>query len=92
MGEQNGWATIAAMLGTSAAVLRTAAAPWINEPRTPPMTPEQFSARLAELNTIAEQLNNTNLVEQQIREAMAPTDIPMTLPTQGKIRLVSDSD
>jgi hypothetical protein len=79
MDEQNGWATIAAMLGTSTGVLRQAAAPWVEDPQIPPMTPEVFLARLAQLNAIEARLNNTNLVEDQIRAAMEPTDIPISL-------------
>lgn len=88
--SDNGWVTIAAMLGTSAAVLRQAAVPWTEDPATPPLTPEAFLSRLDELNAIARQLNDTNSTEQQILLALEPTDIPISLLKPAALRLVSD--
>jgi hypothetical protein len=48
----------------------------------------EFENRLAEVRGLAEQLNNTNLWEHAIREAMEQTDIPASLPTAGGPRFV----
>lgn len=84
----DGFAVLAAMLGVDAGVLRAIAAPWITDDKTPPITTVEFERRLTEAQGIAEQLNNTNLWEAAIREAMEQTDIPVSLPTAGVPRLV----
>jgi hypothetical protein len=86
--ERSGFAVIAAMLGVDAGVLRAVAQPWIDNGRTPPITTVEFENRLATAQGIADQLNNTNLWEHAIRDAMEQVDLPLELPTAGVPRLV----
>lgn len=87
-----GYAVIARMLGVDVTVLRAIASQWEADPAKPPITITQFEERLADAQGIAERLNNTNMWEQAIRESLDPTDIPLTLPTQGVPRLIKDQD
>jgi hypothetical protein len=86
--ERSSFAVMAAMLGVDAGVLRAVAAPWIQNERTPPITTVEFEKRLAEAQGTADGLNNTNLWEHAIREAMEQADLPLELPSTGVPRLV----
>lgn len=86
--ENNGWVTIAAMLGTSTAVLRLAAQPWTDDINTAPVSGARFVARVAELSNLAQKLNDTNLTDQNVVEALDQTDLPIGMGWGGRQRLV----
>lgn len=86
--ERTGYAVIAQMLGVDVTVLRAVSEQWAADPTKPAITWIEFEKRLTDAQAIAEGLNNTNLWELAIREAMDQTDIPLTLPTAGVPRLV----
>jgi hypothetical protein len=86
--ERSGFAVLAAMLGVDAGVLRAVAQPWIDNERTPPISTLEFEQRLTDAVGVAKHLNNTNLWEHAIREAMDQAELPLELPTSGVPRLV----
>jgi hypothetical protein len=90
MTDQNAWATIAAMLGTTPEILRAAAEPWAADPKTPPINGEILEHRLIDLIYLARQLNNTNLAEQAITDNLDQQDIPLTVETPGVRRLANE--
>jgi hypothetical protein len=68
----NGFSVFASMLGGEASVLCAISAPWVSDPSKPPITPIEFVRLLAEGNRLADGLNNTNLWEQAITQALRP--------------------
>jgi hypothetical protein len=90
--QPSAYAVIARMLGVDVTVLRAITSEWEADPAKPPMLLADFAVRLAQAHAAAQGLNNTNLWEQAIREALDPADIPATLPTQGVPRLIDDDD
>lgn len=89
--ERTGYAVIAQMLGVDVTVLRAIADPWVTDQTRAPISAEEFAHRLADAPVIAGQLNNTNLWELAIREAMPAADVPSTLPTAGVPRRADES-
>jgi hypothetical protein len=89
---RDGYEVIAQALGVDQTVLRAVLDEWARDPAKAPMTWIEFEERLKDAQSIAERLNNTNLWEHAIREALDPTDIPATLPTLGVLKLVPNKE
>lgn len=88
---RDGYSVVAQALGVDETVLRAVLEAWAHDPAKAPMLLDEFTKRLTDAQAIAQRLNNTNAWELAIRGALAPEDVPATLPTVGTPRLATDA-
>lgn len=85
MAAQGVLQAIGTMLGVDKSVIEETITPWMHEDRSDAIAFVEFGQRLAiaQRKWINRTLNNTNLLEEMIREGMPSDEIPDTLPTEG---------